>query len=168
MTTIPGIQGNWRKVDTRHGYNLYESEEYGRNVPMLVVDDGGNLIKETRGSLSVALGDRHHRKSIHASPNRRSRAGWLASRNTTVDLSGLAEGIIAYREIDHYTFHDQYDDIEEAYNDLMGWLSDTEGLIALYEDFQRDIDYGEELDPVLAISIRDRLALLLHDNGVRV
>lgn len=56
MVRVPGIRGEWEVVDSQRGYSLLRSVEYGLYVPMLVVDNEMNLMKETRGSLRTAMG----------------------------------------------------------------------------------------------------------------
>ena len=74
MVRIPGINGEWEVVDSQRGYSLLRSVRYGQHIPMLVVDREMNLIKETRGSLPVAMGwDKGSRRGVFASFNRRPR-----------------------------------------------------------------------------------------------
>ena len=68
MVRVPGIRGEWEVVDSQRGYSLLRSVEYGLYVPMLVVDNEMNLVKETRGSLQTAMGwsEGRRRGSIHS------------------------------------------------------------------------------------------------------
>ncbi len=176
MTTIPGISGNWRRVDSRHGMNLYESVEYGRNIPMLVVDDFGNLIKETRGPLSVAMGNRHEHRSVFASSNRRSkgpvvsgnsRRGFLASRNPVgVDITVLANDLLEYAELEHYMLADEYGrDHDAALRDIMSMLRSGPERRQTLMDFEQELLNDEAIDTDLALSIYNRLREIERRGG---
>ena len=75
MVRVPGIRGEWEVVDNPRGYSLLRSVEYGLYVPMLVVDNEMNLVKETRGSLQTAMGwNDSLRRRKYRPYGRRSRA----------------------------------------------------------------------------------------------
>ena len=55
-TAVHGMDGTWTEVERRSGFRLMESVEYGDSVQRIVLNQEGEVVARTDGSLSDVLG----------------------------------------------------------------------------------------------------------------